>query len=150
MRDGDLATLSRPCNSLDEGRRYLVTGFRATAWAEATWRMETTEEKKALNEGTFREANEALDKGAGEILSDTRDDGLVPFLCECPDPACREIVLLTRGEYQEVRSISAGGLATLGHEDPSIERVVAQNDRFVMTQKVGRAGEIHEENSPRT
>ena len=110
--------------------------------------MTTPAERKALNEGTFRQANEVLDKGAREIV-DAQDDSLVPFLCECPDPSCRQVVLLTLGEYEEVRSTRQGGFATLGHEDLSIERVVAQNDRFVTTEKFGRAGEVHEETNPR-
>ena len=73
------------------------------------------------------------------------DDGqLVPFLCECPQMACTQVVLLTLGEYEQVRSGSRQGLAALGHEDPEVENVIDRNDRFVMTEKFGRAGEIHE------
>lgn len=110
--------------------------------------MATSAERKALNEGVFREANEKLEQGAERIL-ESDDNGLVPFLCECPDLHCTKIAMLTLAEYRDVRLDGRGGLAVLGHEDLAIERVVARNDRFVKTEKFGRAGEIHEEASSR-
>ena len=110
--------------------------------------MTTAAARKALNEGRFRQANERLERGARELV-DADDASLVPFLCECPTADCVEVVLLTLAEYEEVRAHSESGLAALGHEDPSIERVVARNDRFVTTAKVGEAGEVHEETDPR-
>jgi hypothetical protein len=109
----------------------------------------TTQERKALNEGRFRQANEELEHRASEILSG--DDGLpVPFLCECPDQTCSEVVLLTFAEYEQIRANPEGGLAAPGHEDLSIERVVARNDRYVTTLKGGRAGAVHAEGDART
>jgi hypothetical protein len=110
--------------------------------------MPTPVERKALNEGRFRAANEKLDRGARELLAPA-DDSLVPFLCECPSVDCNLVVMLTLAEYDEVRSTGEGGFAALGHEDLSIERVVARNDRFVRTEKFGRAGEIHAGGDPR-
>ena len=108
----------------------------------------TSAKRKALNEGAFREANEKLDRSAREL--DLVDgDSLIPFLCECPRQECREIVLLTLREYEDVRSSPKGGLAAVGHEDRSIERVMAQNNRFVTTEKFGEAGDVHAEANPR-
>jgi hypothetical protein len=110
--------------------------------------QQTSAERKALNEGVFRTANEKLERAATELdLVDA--DSLIPFLCECPQQECREIVLLTLSEYEDVRSSGRGGLAALGHEDPSIEHVVAQNERFVTTEKFGEAGDVHAEADPR-
>jgi hypothetical protein len=109
----------------------------------------TSAERKARNEGVFREANEQLERGAHGILDGGDDGGLVPFLCECPDLECTKIAMLSLAEYRDVRSTGRGGLAVLGHEDLAIERVVARNDRFVKTEKFGRAGEVHEEASSR-
>jgi len=110
--------------------------------------MSTPVERKALNEGRFRAANEQLDRGARELLPD-EDDSLVPFLCECPTPDCTRVAMLTLAEYEEIRSSGEGGFAVPGHEDLSIERVLAQNERFVRTEKFGRAGEIHAGGDPR-
>src|SRR5215210_7556478 len=108
-------------------------------------------ERKALNEQRFREANEDLERRARKIDAESPlPTPLVPFLCECPDRLCREVVLLTLDEYEEVRSVPERGLATAGHEDLSVERVVGQNHRYVTTEKFGRAGATHKRTDPRT
>ena len=108
----------------------------------------TPAERKALNQGTFRRANEALNRGARELLG-ADDESFVPFLCECPDPECKQVVLVALGEYEGARARGEFGLAALGHEDVTIERVVKRNDRFAVTEKLGRAGEVHRETNPR-
>ncbi len=110
--------------------------------------MATSSERKALNEGTFRNANESLEEGAREVVG-AGDESPVPFLCECPRIDCTQVVLVTLTEYEEVRAHHARGLAALGHEDLSVERIIAQNDRFTVTEKFGRAGEVHGETNRR-
>jgi hypothetical protein len=109
----------------------------------------TPAERKALNEGVFRGANEKLERAAQELDLVDDDASMMPFLCECPRQDCREVVLLTLGEYENVRANGRRGLAALGHEDGSIERVMARNSRFVMTEKFGAAGDLHAEEDPR-
>ena len=110
--------------------------------------MTTPAERKALNEATFRDANETLEQRAQELV-DADDEDLVPFLCECPTLRCTQVVLLRLDEYAHVRARPEQGLAALGHEDLSIERVVSQNERCVLTAKMGLAGEMHRETDPR-
>ena len=121
-------------------------------WA-GMWRkgapVTTSPERKALNEGTFRDANEHIERKAVELVG-VVDERLVPFLCECPQLECTQIALLTLKEYEKVRSGGRQGLAVLGHEDPSIERVLERNERFVMTEKFGPAGEVHAQNDARS
>ena len=69
--------------------------------------MVTPEERKALNEGTFRDANERLERAAEGIL-DGADETPVPFLCDCPRMDCTEVVLLTLREYERVRGFAPG------------------------------------------
>ena len=110
--------------------------------------MATQPERKALNEGTFREANERLNHSARDLIG-VDDGSLVPFLCECPKLSCTEVVLLTLREYEVTRAEGARGFAMLGHEDPTIERVLDRNDRFVVTEKFGEAGDVHRDGDPR-
>jgi hypothetical protein len=105
-------------------------------------------ERKARNEGVFRDANEKLERKAREVLSED-DTSPVPFFCECPQEGCTGIVLLSLEEYENVRTNPRGGLAVVGHEDSTIERVVDQNDRFVVTEKFGEAGVVHAALDPR-
>jgi hypothetical protein len=110
--------------------------------------MASPNERKALNEGVFRDANETLEQNAREVLGDD-DTSPVPFFCECPQEGCKEIVLLSLEEYEAVRANPRGGLAAIGHEDPSIENLLYQTDRFVVTEKFGEAGDVHAEHDPR-
>jgi hypothetical protein len=112
--------------------------------------MPTPVERKAMNEGRFRDANEQLERGARQILESGDSASLVPFLCECPRLDCSAVVLLTLEEYEDVRAAGERGLAMIGHEDGSIEHVVARNDRFLTTEKFGPAGDIHADRNPRT
>lgn len=47
----------------------------------------TAAERKALNEGTFREANEQLERSSRQLVSDAATP--IPFICECPRQECR-------------------------------------------------------------
>jgi hypothetical protein len=111
--------------------------------------MTTSAERKALNEGKFREANEQIEQKAVEIVG--VDDGqFVPFLCECPQMECTQVALLTLKEYEQIRASGRQGLAVLGHEDPTVEKVLERNERFVLTEKFGRAGEVHQQRDDRS
>ena len=110
--------------------------------------MTTPAERKALNEGTFRDANEKLQEAALGTVA-VPADSLVPFLCECPDEGCTQVVLVTPAEYERIRANPRGGIAAVGHEDETIERIIDRNDRFTTTEKFGEAGEVHTETDPR-
>ena len=105
-------------------------------------------ERIAANEATFRDANERIQKRAREL--DFPDP--VPFICECGDAQCREILRLTLEEYESVRR--AGGASFFlvpGHEQAagSSGIVRGQNDRFAVVELVGRAAEVADERDPR-
>lgn len=110
--------------------------------------MADPDARKALNENTFREANEQLERNA-TVNVGVDSDSPVPFLCECPRIECTAVVLVTLAEYEDVRSDPRRGLCATGHEDPKIEDVVAQTDRFVVTEKFGRAGDVFAETDGR-
>jgi hypothetical protein len=113
--------------------------------------VSTSEERKALNEGVFRQANEQVEAAAVELKGPrpAGDADPIPFICECPQPACRRVVLLTLAEYERVRSDGRQGIAFPGHEDAAIERVLERNERFVLTEKFGAAGAVHQRTDPR-
>lgn len=53
----------------------------------------------ASNEAMFAAANDAIALRAASI----EPVPLVPFLCECAEPACTEIAEMTLGEYATLR-----------------------------------------------
>jgi hypothetical protein len=104
--------------------------------------------RKAENEARFRDANEKQRGEAAAIVES--EDEPVPFLCECPDPRCTSVVLLTLREYEAVRAVPTDGLAKPGHEDATIEDVIETTERYVRTRKTGRAGDAFAELDPRS
>lgn len=101
-----------------------------------------------------RERNEALFRAVNERIEDVsqtvpRDEQLMQFLCECDDKACVEKISATRAEYEAVRAVATHFIVLPGHEDPDIEHVVLQNERFLIVEKEGRAAQDAEKSDPR-
>ena len=109
--------------------------------------MELTADRVARNDDAFRKANE----GISNVAADQGVDGLLPFICECADPRCTEIVRLTLAEYEHVRGRPTWFLNAHGHHvtgGPHVE-VVEEHERYIVAEKVGRAAEVAEELDPR-
>ena len=101
-------------------------------------------EKAARNDATFREANERIESYA--LSMDAQGDAPLPFLCECADVRCTEIVRMTAVEYEALRQDPARFATVPGHEgDESWARVIDVNDRFAVVEKLGVAGDVARE-----
>lgn len=100
------------------------------------------EERVAQNQATFREANERINTAAGVYDVDMP----VPFLCECADPTCSEIVRLELSEYEEIRADSRHFLNVPGHQAAAGDAavVVKELETYVIAEKIGHAGEVVE------
>lgn len=96
----------------------------------------------ARNDAIFREANDQIGESAVEYGAQTS----IPFLCECADENCHEIVQLTLAEYRQVRSDPRHFINTDGHEASAHgwAEVIARTDGHVTVAKIGRAGDIAE------
>jgi hypothetical protein len=102
-------------------------------------------ERAAKNESTFREVNEKLERRADELgLGESR----TPYLCECHDQRCTQVVLLTREEYEHVRARPRTFVLVSGHQAPRDE-VVEDGPEFVIVEKTGDEGPLVEQNYPR-
>jgi hypothetical protein len=60
--------------------------------------MDPTAERVARNDAAFRDANERIAPAARAA-----EVSRVPFICECADRECSEIVRLTLDEYERIR-----------------------------------------------
>ena|SRR5690242_15075397 len=103
-----------------------------------------SEARAAKNEVSFRKANERL----GEKRRELDVDGKTPFLCECSDPHCTEIVQLTSVEYEQVRSNPTWFLIAAGHE-AGATATIKEYDAYTVVEKGGVAGKIAKEEDPR-
>ena len=91
----------------------------------------------AENEAAFRAANERL-----RIAFEDAGSELLPFLCECGDARCTEVVLVGPDVYARVREEPAWFLLRPGHEQLETEDVVESGDGYELVEKSGLAGEI--------
>ena len=98
------------------------------------------------NEALFREVNERIED-VGTALAP--DDVPMEFLCECDDRDCVEKVSATPAEYEAIRAVATHFVVLPGHEDPGVERVVQQTERFLVVEKEGQAAHEAEESDPR-
>jgi hypothetical protein len=102
--------------------------------------MEEGQQKRlAMNEALFRDVNERIRE-----ISDTfgQKDSTYDFLCECSDPECAERVVLTRGEYEHVRSEPTRFVIAKGHAVPEVESVIDRAKDHVIVEKEGAAADI--------
>ncbi len=100
------------------------------------------------NQVTFRKANERIEATADAMAL----VGQVPFICECSDSECTEIVRLDLPQYEEVRQHPRRFFVAPGHQHAAVEAgaavVVAERPELVVVDKVGIAGEIAETEYP--
>ena len=94
--------------------------------------------KGARNQALIREVNERIEQLA--------DDAAYPaFLCECANPDCVEMIELSIAEYELIRSLPTRFPVKPGHDYPKFERVVDENEYYIVVEKFGEAGEIVKE-----
>ena len=109
--------------------------------------MSSREERIGLNEAVFREVNERI-----EDLAETFDLKTQPLdlICECGDAACVERIIMTRDEYERIRSEAHQFAVHPGHEYPDVETVVARLKGYdVVRKNQGVPAQIAENTDPR-
>jgi hypothetical protein len=95
-------------------------------------------EQEAKNETVFRDMNEWT-----EEENDVRhgvDRPIDHYLCECSDNRCTQPISLTRKEYEAIRAVPVRFAIALNHENPEIDLVRGENDRFATVEKFFGAG----------
>lgn len=110
--------------------------------------MDRSGERVGRNDAIFRQANERINDAA-EARDMTEE---IPFLCECAEESCTEIVPLSHEEYEYIRRDATDFLNAPGHEVAAgrYGEVVERHDRYVIVRKLGVAAEIVEAVDPRT
>jgi hypothetical protein len=96
----------------------------------------------AANEARFREANDAIEAHAHSLGIDDS----IPFVCECADRRCTEIIRLSRSEYLAVRTDPHHFAVAPGHERVSGASAITigQRPQYSVVRKVGVAGDVAE------
>ena len=105
--------------------------------------MRLSTERLARNQALFREVNERLNEVRRPMVS------FVEFVCECSDPSCTKSLSVAADEYEAVRSKPKRFMIARGHEVREVERVVFDNDRFLVVEKTVET-EFMAETDPRS
>lgn len=106
--------------------------------------MRTVDEERALklamNESAARTSNERLSRMA--ISHRFAPGQRVPFVCECADATCHEVVMLSLAEYERLRVHPNRFLLVAGHEEVEAthERIVEAENGYAIVEKIGVAG----------
>jgi hypothetical protein len=108
--------------------------------------MSRSAAQRAENESTFRRANENL-KGKARELNFGEEP--TPYLCECEDRGCTEVLMLARSDYEDVRRHPRRFFIVPGH-DAAEDRVVGERNGFHVVEKTGEEGRLVEEQDPRS
>ena len=107
---------------------------------------EVTKVRIARNQAAFRDANEGIEAAAIGLGFEVEQ---IPFICECSDASCAELVRLTVDDYEEVRRNPRLFFVTPGHQQVAvgIGAAVVREERpgLVLVEKIGVAGAVAEE-----
>jgi hypothetical protein len=103
-----------------------------------------TQARIAETQARFREANERIEATA----YNTQLLGPVPFICECANADCTEIVRLELDEYESARQNPRRFFVEPGHARPAVAAgaavIVDEMPGYTLVDKIGVAGEIAE------
>lgn len=95
--------------------------------ATTDWRA-----REGRNQTHFRDVNESfVTERVTNLGTPPAKD---PYVCECSDRDCSDEIRLTRAEYEAVRYESERFAIALDHDNPEIDRLVSENDRFAVVQ----------------
>jgi hypothetical protein len=110
--------------------------------------IQLTAERVARNQATFREANEKIQQAALEYDV----DGKLPFICECSEQDCVEIVRLRLADYESVRATPTHFITAPGHHRAAEgwANLLERRDGYEISEKVGDAADLAEELDPRS
>ncbi len=103
--------------------------------------------RAAKNQALFRMVNERLQglAEAFEFIAQTAS-----FTCECADVSCTKQISLTLPEYEALRADPNQFAVLPGHVVSDVERVVSENERFVVVSKIGEGANVAVSLDPRS
>jgi len=109
--------------------------------------MSSWRELDAISQTLFREINEQI----ARVHQSFGSEGPVAFVCECGNADCTQAIALTHDEYGRLRGHANRFAVALNHENPEVETIVGENDRFAVVESfAGEASRIARETDPRS
>ncbi|HKN63255.1 MAG TPA: hypothetical protein VJV76_02880 [Gaiellaceae bacterium] len=101
-----------------------------------------------LNEAIFRQVNEQI-RGLNRDFG--TEQGTMTVICECGNSDCTERLEVLVSDYERIRGDARLYVIARGHEIPSVETVVEQNETYDVVQKdEGEPAELSKTLDPRS
>jgi hypothetical protein len=91
--------------------------------------------RAARNEEVVRDVNRQIEEGAQ--LHGVSSE--MPFHCECAQTVCLEKIDLAARVYEPILAERYRFVVVPEHVQPEVERVVEEQDSFVVVEKIGEA-----------
>ena len=91
--------------------------------------------------------SERNDRNSGARLAEGER---APFIRECADPACRDVLRLTLAEYEAVRANSTHFVVAPGHDQSAVTEEIGGGLGYVVVRKLGEAASTAAELDPRS
>ena len=88
--------------------------------------------KSRENEERFAAANAQINQKAESLQM---NDELIPFLCECSELECTQIIRLSLADFQAARAQTGTFILLADHDDASVERIIEQTDGYLLVEK---------------
>jgi hypothetical protein len=104
-------------------------------------------QRAAHNQSLYRSINEKIEE-LNQTLAGAGFESNA-WVCECADTQCTILVTATVPEYETVRSNPRTFIISPGHLYADVERVLSENDRFMIVEKLDNGGQIAESLDPR-
>jgi hypothetical protein len=104
-------------------------------------------ERAAQNQSLYRTINERI-KELNQTFAQAGVENS-EWICECADTDCTLRLSATLSEYETVRSNPRTFMISPGHVYPEVERVLDENDRFMIVEKLAHSGQVAEALNPR-
>lgn len=102
--------------------------------------MPSAQDQEARRQTRTRSFNEWVEN-ANESMG--LHAGTDAFRCECGDPGCIFAIDLTRAEYESVRGYARRFAVVPNHENPESDRVVSENERYAVIEKLAGQASGH-------
>jgi hypothetical protein len=109
--------------------------------AADSWRC-----REAKEQARRRDTNESIERS----IQSTGRGSANMFFCECGDSHCDRTVCVTLQEYESVRERPNRFLIVLNHENPEVECVISESQRFAVIETLaGEASRVALRTDPR-
>jgi hypothetical protein len=103
------------------------------------------EQRLSENEALFRAVNERIEQAALGEAGEQRFE----IFCECANLDCLERIEISRSTYEQARAEPDLFIVRPGHEQPTVEKLIAETHTYLLIRKTGDASAIAAELDPR-